>query len=149
LQESERNYPELDLKLRRHALVRILVDWQVTDLIKRTSDNIRRFNIVTLDAVRHSHQPIVSFSDSMQEKVGQLKGFLAEKMYHHPRLRAMSDEARVIIETLFHRYKEDPSHLHGKFKLRLGKEPVEIIIADFIAGMTDRYAIKMDEDPKL
>ena len=66
-------------------------------------------------------------------------------MYHHPHLESMSDQARIIIETLFKAYKDDPYKLHGKFKLRLDNEPTEIIIADFIAGMTDRYAHKMYE----
>ncbi|MEP0829257.1 MAG: deoxyguanosinetriphosphate triphosphohydrolase [bacterium] len=148
VRESEKLWRELDPKLRRHSLVRLLVDWQVTDLITETSNNIDRYGIDSLDAVRRCRQPIISFSSSVAARVEELKRYLSEKMYRHPRLQAMSDDARKIIVTLFQRYKEEPSRLHGKFKLRLGKEPLELIIADFIAGMTDRYALKMYEELK-
>jgi len=148
VRESEILWRELDLKLRRHSLVRLLVDWQVTDLITETSNNIDRYEIDSLDAVRRCRQPIISFSSSVAARVEELKRYLSEKMYRHPRLQAMSDDARKVIATLFQRYKEEPTRLHGKFKLRLGKEPRELIIADFIAGMTDRYALKMYEELK-
>ena len=77
-----------------------------------------------------------------------LKKFLSEQMYHHPHLVEMSQQAEEIIRTLFDRYKNNPQKLHGKYKLRLDKEPVDIIIADFIAGMTDRYAYRMYEELK-
>jgi dGTPase len=146
--ESKRLYPALDFKHRRYSMVRLLVDRQVTDVIRRTSANVRENNIATLDDVRNAKTRLVTFSDSMAASVDELKAFLNEKMYHHPRLRIMADQARKIIETLFRRYKEEPLHLHGKFKLRLDSEPVEIIIQDFIAGMTDRYAYKMYDQLK-
>lgn len=148
VRESERLWRELDPKLRRHSLVRLLVDWQVTDLISETAKSIGRYRIDSLDAIRRCRQQIISLSSPIAEKVAELKKYLSDKMYRHPRLLATSEEARQIITTLFGRYKEDPSRLHGKFKLRVGMEPIEIIIADFIAGMTDRYAIRMYEKLK-
>ncbi len=148
VRESERLWRELDPKLRRHSLVRLLVDWQVTDLISETAKNIGRYRIDSIDAVRRCHQQTISLSSPIAAKVEKLKKYLSDKMYRHPRLLATSEEARQIITTLFGRYKEDPSRLHGKFKFRVGMEPIEIIIADFIAGMTDRYAIRMYEKLK-
>ncbi|MCX6827246.1 MAG: deoxyguanosinetriphosphate triphosphohydrolase, partial [candidate division Zixibacteria bacterium] len=146
--ESEKAFRDLDRKLRRHSVVRILVDQQVTDLIRQTSRNIQTNNIATLEDVRRSGGRLVSFSEEMREKLDILKQFLRERMYRHPKLLASSNQAKVVIQTLFKRYKYDPQKLHGKFKLRLDKEPVEIIIADFIAGMTDRYALRMYEQYK-
>jgi dGTPase len=147
-EECERRYPGLKLKLRRHVMVRFLVDWQVTDLINCTFDNLRVNKVGTLADVRRSRGRLVAFSDQMQSEITLLKRFLNEKMYQHPRMQAMAEEAHLIIETLFDKYRRDPTKLHGKFKLRLENEPVEIIISDFIAGMTDRYAARMYDEMK-
>ncbi len=146
--ECDRRYPDLTPKLRRHAMVRLLVDWQVTDLVNRTFVNLVAHKIGSLADVRRSRVRLISFSDEMLADIVTLKNFLNEKMYRHSRMQAMSEEARLIIETLFDKYRRDPMKLHGKFKLRLKEEPVEIIISDFIAGMTDRYAARMFEELK-
>jgi dGTPase len=143
--ESEKLYPQLTQKRRRHSIVRFLVDWQVTELVNQTQANIRRNGISTLSDVRSSQCKIASFSDEMKKKLDQLNAFLNAEMYHHPRMVMMAERARMIIEVLFDRYKRDPSKLHGKFKLRIDEDPLEIIIRDFIAGMTDRYADRMYE----
>ena len=141
--ESERIFPDLDKKLRRHSIVRLLVDRQVGSLIQQTSQNIQENRINSLADVRRYPGRLVEFAIPMQEKMSVLKKFLTLKMYRHPKIMKMADEARMILETLFEEYRRDPIKLHGKFKLRLDKEPVETIIADFIAGMTDRYAVRM------
>ncbi len=146
--ESESSYPDLDRRLRRHQLVRFLVDRQVTDLIENSANNIRQNGIASLDDIRQSEKKLVALSESMQKKIEPLKSHLNEKMYRHPRMREMSTQAQAIIQTLFAQYRDDPQLLHGRFKLRLEKEPVEMIITDFIAGMTDRYAIRQFEKTK-
>ena len=64
-------------------------------------------------------------------------------MYRHPKSWPCQRSGIDYQNPCLTKYKSDPMKLHGKFKLRLDKEPLEIIIADFIAGMTDRYAVKM------
>ena len=148
LKDSKKTYPDLDTAHRRYSMVRLLVDRQVTDLIGNTTNNIRSNNITSLKNVRTCDVSLISFSAELKEKIDALKRFLSDQMYHHPHLLEMSEQAGKIIKTLFDRYKREPQKLHGKFKLRLNKEPVEIIIADFIAGMTDRYAYKMYDELK-
>lgn len=138
-----RAWPDLEPKYRRYSLVREIVNRQVTDLINRTYDNIVNNRIETLADIRRAAVPLVAFSDTIRTRVEQLKGFLKDKMYRHPHLNENTLMARGIIETLFSRYRKYPEQLHGKYKLRLGGEPVEHIIRDFIAGMTDRYAVRM------
>lgn len=147
-EESKRKYPELDKKHRRHSVVRLLVDWQVSDLVNRTFSNIKNSNIQTPEDVRSSPVKLADFSDMMSEKLDALRVFLNDNLYRHPHIQKMARQSRAIIETLFDMYKKDPSELHGKFKLRVDKEPPEIIICDFIAGMTDRYAYKIYEQLK-
>ena len=148
LEQSKSLYPQLDDDHRRYSMVRLLVDGQATDLIDNTINNIERKNISSLKDVRVSKIALISFSADFKKKMETLKKFLSEQMYHHPHLVEMSQQAEEIIRTLFDRYKNNPQKLHGKYKLRLDKEPVDIIIADFIAGMTDRYAYRMYEELK-
>ncbi len=148
LKESKRLYPDLDEDHRRYSMVRLLVDRQATDLIGNTINNIRSNNISSLKDVRDSDIALISFSAEFKYKIEALKILLSDQMYHHPHLVEMSEQAGEIIKTLFDKYKREPQKLHGKFKLRLDKEPVEIIISDFIAGMTDRYAYKMYDELK-
>jgi dGTPase len=144
--ESEKRYPRLDFKLRRHSIVRYLVDWQVTDLIRNTYNNIVHNKISSLEDIRACKFKLASLSPSMHDEIEKLKNHLDKKLYRHPRMIETSKRARDIINALFRRYKDDPTRLHGKFKLRLDKEPTELIISDFIAGMTDRYAIRLFEN---
>jgi dGTPase len=141
-------YRDLSPKHRRYSIVRLLVDRQVTDLVNQTFENIESRNIQTLADVRSAGDRLVALSKEMKREINSLNVFLNENMYHHPRMEAMARQARTIIETLFEKLKKDPSKLHGKFKLRVDKEPLVIIICDFIAGMTDRYAYRMYESLK-
>lgn len=145
LEASEKHYPGLDEELRRHDVVRSVVNALATDLVDNTAENLRSAKIQTLADVRASSTKLVCFSTEMKEKTRQLKQFLGVKMYRHEHMVRMAKQARMIITNLFNYYKGDPEKLHAKYRLRLGIEPTEIIIADFIAGMTDRYAIKIHD----
>lgn len=147
-EKSIRNNPELPQKYHHHSVIRQLVNKQVTDLINQSGVNIGNFDISSVEDVRESKVKLIAFSKDMESTLDELKSFLTQKMYRHPRMEKNAEEARIIIETLFGKYKADPQKLHGKYKLRLDKEPVEYIIRDIIAGMTDRYAQKMYEELK-
>lgn len=147
-EKSIKANPRLARKYHHRSVIRQLVDTQVTDLVNQAVENIGNFDINSLEDVRQSRVKLMAFSKDLESELGELKIFLTQKMYRHPRMEENAAEARIIIETLFDRYKADPQMLHGKYKLRLGKEPVEYIICDFIAGMTDRYAQKMYEELK-
>ena len=142
---SQRCFPELDKKHRRYSMIRLLVDRQVSDLVSETGGNLQRNRIENLDDVRRSDIELVAFSTTMSTQLKELKSFLYDNMYQHHHMRTMASRAEKIIRSLFTSYRKDPYKLHGKFKLRIDREPLEIIICDFIAGMTDRYAYKMYE----
>jgi len=148
LEESKKAYPELDEEFRRYSMVRLLVNRQATDLIDNTIKNITREKISSLEDVRKYKKVLISFSLGFEKKIEVLKKFLSEQMYHHPHLVEMSQQTEEIIRFLFDSYKNNPQKLHGKYKLRLDKEPTELVIADYIAGMTDRYAYKMYDELK-
>ncbi len=125
---------------RRYALVRRLVNEMTTDVITETQARVRQFNITDLSAVRNCIENICSYSESMQHVVNDTKRLLRSKLYKHPRLVALSDRARRIIETIFERIQKDPSLMPPRFQRMLESEAPDIVIADYIAGMTDRYA---------
>jgi dGTPase len=128
--------------MRRHVVVRMLIDRQATDLIETSSQLIKDNNIESLDDVRSCMVNLISFSSDLRNELDKLKEFLNIHMYRHPHMLEMAEKAEDVIRTIFARYKDDPYRLHGKFKLRLDDEPLEVIICDFIAGMTDRYAFQ-------
>jgi dGTPase len=129
----------------RYALVRKLINRMVTDVIDETDRRVRKMKVASLDDVRKCTEPICCYSKEMSDDVYMLKTFLQQNLYHHQRMTNMSDWAKEIIETLFNRFKADPSLMPERFQERLEKDGEEIVIADYIAGMTDRYAIKMYE----
>jgi len=145
-QESEKKQENLSDEMRRHELVRSVVNLQVTDLIKQSMKLINDENITSISDVRKTQTKLIAFSDKVGDELLELRQFLFNKLYRHPHMQSMAEQAEEIIETLFARYKDDPYKLHGKYKLRIDKEPLELIISDFIAGMTDRYAYKMFEE---
>jgi dGTPase len=84
----------------------------------------------------------VALSDTVLQKHSSLKRFLNDNLYRHDSVRKMTDEARLMIEALFDRYTSDPSQMPREFSTRAsGPDGTERVVADYIAGMTDRFAI--------
>ena len=130
----------------RYALVRRLLDVMVTDVAEETQRRLEISGISDLDSVRNAPTKICSYSDSMAAVVGELKDFLNSRLYKHTNLVGMSEWARKIMESIFAKLKADPTLMPARFQEMLLTEEKEIVIADYIAGMTDRFAIKMYEE---
>jgi dGTPase len=139
---TDRTFLALSDAQRRYALVRRLVDRMATDVIKETQARLDQFNITDLSAVRNCAGKICRYSEPMQQVVQDTKQLLRAKLYRHPRLVALSDRARTIIQNIFKRIHNDPTMMPSRFQEMLKSESLEIVIADYIAGMTDRYAEK-------
>jgi len=127
----------------RYALVRRLVDRMTTDVLRETQVRIQRLGISDLRAVRNSPENVCSYSPPMQKLVASLKVFLKNRLYDHPRLVAMSRSAADIVSALFKGLMADPGLMPPRFQGMLADQQTEIVIADYIAGMTDRYAEKV------
>jgi len=93
-----------------------------------------------MEDVRRQPQRLVSFSPEMAEKNRQLKTFLGEQLYRHYQVLRMSDKAGRMITDLFNLYSTRTEQLPPECQERCKKEPVKRVAADYIAGMTDRYA---------
>ena len=127
---------------RRYALVRKIINLMVTDLINETQRKINEFGIKSLNDIRNSTVKVSSFSDEMAVYVKGIKDFLFNKLYLDPKLQAMSKTAKTIISTIYEKLNDSPDLMPKRFQEMLLTEEKQIVIADYIAGMTDRYAEK-------
>lgn len=123
----------------RHVIIRKLIDYFVRDVITHSMKNIKESGITSVEDVRNS-PVLISHSKEVKEKHTQLRKFLEENMYSHYRVMRMAQKAYRIIKELFIAYLKEPKQLPPHIQKRMEKEAKEIVICDYIAGMTDRFA---------
>jgi dGTPase len=134
-------YQGLSDEKRKYQIIRKLIDSQVTDLIDESEKNIKKHGIKSAAEAKRIKAKIIRFSDRMFEKRRPLRTFLMENLYQHYRVVRMSDKAIRFIRDLFDVYLTKPQQLPPKAQKRLKKEGAHRVICDYIAGMTDRYAL--------
>jgi dGTPase len=140
LNEVRAAYPQLAERRVVHETVRRMINALVTDLIAQTEHNIRVQAPRSVDEVRTA-PPLVAFSANMQELNRELKAFLRTHLYRHYRVMRMTAKARRVIDDLFQAFMDDPRLLPPQFNPQ-SEFARPRSVADYIAGMTDRYAIK-------
>ncbi len=126
-------------QLRNEAL-RGLINELVTDLITATERSAREAGVDGVEEVRRAGRPLVTLSPAVAAENRTLKTYLHEHLYRHHRIERMKDKARRVLEALFDRYHANPRLLPDDTRRRIVVDGVERTIADYIAGMTDRYA---------
>ena len=136
-------FPGAEHKRLVGELIRTQIGIMVNDLIETTRTRLAGAGIRSLADVRAAGEAMVGFSDSMREAERGLKRFLYANLYYHPDQLAASDKAHTIVAGLFAAYRDDPRLMPEEWRVAVpGDEPWRSRhIADFIAGMTDRYAI--------
>ncbi len=134
-----RGHPHLAGRRLIHETVRRMIDTLVTDLIRASAQNIRDHAPASLEAVRLA-PPLIAFSPRIRDESHELKQFLRRNLYQHYRVTRMSSKARRIVVDLFRAFLSDTRLLPPEFQVRT-QEHAPRAIADYIAGMTDRYAI--------
>lgn len=139
LHQVHKQYPELAGRRLIHETVRRMINAQIVDLCEQSARNIADAAPADIEAVRNG-KPLIAFSPSMQQEQRELKQFLRANLYRHYRVNRMSSKATRIIRELFQAFVEDPGLLPEDFQAR-AKQDRPRAIADYIAGMTDRYAI--------
>jgi dGTPase len=126
----------------RHRIIRRLVGNEVTDLIQATNDVLLANNVQSVDAIRDLPSNVVTYSEAMQTKNRELKDFLYENLYRHWRVMRMASKAYRFLTQLFALYVEEPRLLPWETQARLENEAIYRVVCDYIAGMTDRYALR-------
>jgi dGTPase len=139
--EIRRRYPHIKDEIKKYQIIRSLINAQVTDVINRTEANIKRFKIHNHVSATKIPERVVTFSREMQELRKTMRGFLLKNLYQHYRVVRMSNKAYRFITSLFGVYLDKPEQLPPTTQGRLKKEGKHRVICDYIAGMTDRYAL--------
>jgi dGTPase len=142
--EVRDKYPGIEHPKLTHETIRRLINRMVTDLLNQTRQNIAAEGIETVDDIRKLGKPLVAFSPEMQDTNLKLKTFLMENMYRHYKVNRMSSKAKRVVKELFNFFLAEPQCLPTHWrKLAGGPRSVTTatVVADFIAGMTDRFAL--------
>jgi dGTPase len=128
--------------LARHRLIRRLINLEVHDLIETTDQNIRSSNVKSVDELQRLPYNVVGFSEEMHRRNRQLKDFLYNNLYRQYRVMRMSVKAEQIISNLFEAYLNEPLILPKKVQDTIPQRGLYRTICDYVAGMTDRFAIE-------
>lgn len=128
--------------LGRHRIVRRLIGIEVNDLIQSTDQRLRESGVRSVDELQRLPYNVVSFSEDMRRRNRELKDFLYANLYRHYRVMRMAVKAEQIIQALFEAYCSETSILPKHIQELIPERGVERTVADYIAGMTDRFAIE-------
>ncbi len=138
-------YPDIELPRLIHETVRRLIDHMISDLLKETTARLREATPRSVSEVRKLDHPIVAFSAEMVDNDQALRAFLHERMYRHEKVRKMSSEAGRVVRELYGALIAEPDLLPLEWRVRAGDRDgsgVARLVADYIAGMTDRFALE-------
>ena len=140
-------YAKISEEKRKYLIIRSLIDIQVTDLIQETEKKISKLKLKSYLEVKKCDEKVVSFSKEILDLRKLLREFLMQKLYHHYRVIRMSNKAKRFIQELFKVYVNKPEQLPPQIQKRISIDGARRVVCDYIAGMTDRYAL--DEYRKL
>lgn len=141
-------YPRLERHRLSHEAVRSLIDAMVIDVLEETRARLAAASAGSAADIRALDQPVVAFSPAMVQKDRAIKKFLFGNMYRHPNVLRETDKARGIVKDLFSRFVEDPTSMPDEWSVSAaasGSRETARVAADYIAGMTDRYAKREHE----
>ncbi len=139
-EQSRALYPELSARKRHYHLIRLLINWGVSDLIHATAARLAQSRVESFDDVIQARENLVGFSDEVKAAAKELKAMLFAKLYRDEELMKINRLAIQIVHDLFANYTADPKLLPEKFRQRLHDQPIRTVVKDYIAGMTDRFA---------
>jgi dGTPase len=134
-------HPRLSGRRLLFESIRLMLSDQVYDVIDSTRLALQQAGVATPDEVRRC-RPLVGFSADMRERSQALKTFLLRNLYRHPQVMETTGRARQVVTDLFDAYLSDPAQLP---QAHAGREDLPRAVADYIAGMTDRFAIREHE----
>jgi len=140
--EAESQFPGISGRRAINETVRRMINALVDDLIQQSRANIRHAEIRTIDDVRNA-PPLIAFSESMKKEAQELKRFLRTNLYHHYQVNRMTSKARRIVTDLFDIFISGPELLPLDYQIAGDDRTAQARkVADYIAGMTDRYAMR-------
>ncbi|MGQ9653609.1 MAG: deoxyguanosinetriphosphate triphosphohydrolase [Thermodesulfobacteriota bacterium] len=141
-EQVRRKYPGIYGKKEKYQTISHLIGHLIGDLVENTRATLEEKGIRSCEDVRRAGETLVRFSQATQGKNEELKAFLHEKLYRHYKMERMRLKARRTISRLFETYLEHPTLLPFRHQERAHTEPLKRVICDYVAGMTDRYALE-------
>lgn len=145
IREVAETYPNISDRRQTHEVIRRMINRMVSDLIQQTQRNIKEYNIQSVDDIRWLKRPMAHFSDDMLQVNASIKSFLMKYMYRHFKVNRMTSKARRVIEELFNFFLHEPDCMPPAWYAQTdgaGTQKTAETAADFIAGMTDRFALE-------
>lgn len=139
--EVERHYGDIDPETKRSQVVRHLINLQVSDIIRNTLARIEKMGVKGVGDLDRQRERIADFSDEMNMKRKSFKEVMNEKLYRHYRVVCMSNKASRFLRQMFNVYSENPDQLPPHVREKMEERGKFRVICDYIAGMTDRYAL--------
>ncbi len=147
LSEVHAAHPGLEPSRLVHELVRRVITRCVEDAIAESLKRIAAVDATSVDAIRQADAPVVAFSEAMQRTVREIKAFLFAHMYRAPEVTPARDAAMRVVAQLFAKLQSEPDLMPKEWMSLAGAAPTEAkrarVVADYIAGMTDRYALML------
>lgn len=121
--------------------VRCLIDMMVRNVVIESEKNLKKYNIKTSNDAQNSESKLISFDEKFSDLTNKLRKFLYENLYYHPSVSDVNNEASDKIRDLFRIYCENPKEMGTFANSRIKKDGLKRAVADYVAGMTDRFAI--------
>jgi dGTPase len=129
-------------EIERHRVIRRLVGKAVSDLVQATHEQLQIHAVQSIEDMRSLPFNVVTYSEAMQTKNRALKDFLYQNLYRHWRVMRMASKAQRFLTQLFQLYVAEPRLLPEQTQARLDNETLQRVVCDYVAGMTDRYALQ-------
>ncbi len=129
-------------RVRRAQVIVSLTNHLVTDLVEATAARVEASGVRSVDALRHARQRLGGFSSEVEKAKRELKRFLHQRLYLHPRVVERNERVGALLADLFRVYRADPRLLPEHVRARFGEDGEPRAVADYVAGMTDRFAIE-------
>jgi dGTPase len=137
----KRHYGDLPDECRRYFIIRCLIDTQVRDVVSTTEAGIQASGVSSANDVRSRARPLVQYSPERRRLNLELRDYLYENVYSSPLVHEPNARAVRMLEQLFHYYIEHPQEIGEQARKRARKVGLSRAVCDYLAGMTDRYAI--------
>jgi dGTPase len=140
---ARQRHPDANPFQQQAMTLRGLVNELITDLVESSSRRLQQAGVATLADVRACPDHLVRLSTPVAARNLELKRFLNQRLYRHPRMEATRGCYRQVIESLFHDYQRNPGQMPEPHRRRAARgESLHRIICDYVAGMTDRFALE-------
>ncbi len=140
-----KQHGELDERRMRNEVIRRMINELVVDLTEQTRQNLADLQAADIQAIREHSAPVVAYSDRMAVESRELKSYLLEHFYQHYRVHRSGRKAQRVINELFHALSSDLRLLPERQQQAAERYGLHRAVADYIAGMTDRFAIEEHE----